>query len=151
MVAVLLAQARPVVCASPVYLEEHGVPQHPEDLRRHNCLIFTPRDPPDVWQFETAAGLVSVGIDGDLRSNTGDALRIAAIRGCGLAQLPNYMVGLDLKAGRLRAVLEDYQGPARPINAVYLHRQHLSAKVRTFVDFLVKSYQPAPYWEAWTR
>jgi DNA-binding transcriptional LysR family regulator len=92
-----------------------------------------------------------MNITGDVHSNVGDALRIAAIQGCGLAQLPMYMIGLDIKAGRLRAVLEEYAAPARPIYAIYLHRRHLSAKVRTFVDFLAKRFQPVPYWEQWTR
>lgn len=151
LVAVRLADVRSVVCASPDYLERHGSPREPADLRQHNCLIYTPRSPADEWQFQSNGDTYSITINGNVRSNVGDALRVGAIQGCGLAQLPTYMVGLDIMAGRLQAVLEDYEGPERPIHAVYLHRRHLSAKVRTFVDFLRERYQPVPYWEQWTQ
>jgi len=150
MVAQRLAEARSVVVASPEYLETYGIPREPAELVNHNCLIYSPRQPADQWQFQSDDGVFSVTIAGDLRSNVADALRIAAIQGSGLAQLPAYVVGLDVRAGRLRAVLEEYAPPARPIYAVYLHRRHLSAKVRTFVDFLSERFQPVPYWEQWT-
>lgn len=151
LVAVKLAEVRPVVCASPGYLEEHGIPAQPVDLQRHNCLIYTSRPPTDEWRFRTGDGITAIGVSGSVRSNVGDSLRVAALQGCGIVQLPAYMVGLDINAGRLQAVLEDYPGPLRPIYAVYLHRRHLSAKVRTFVDFLKQRYQPIPYWEQWTQ
>jgi len=151
MVARKLAETRSVVCAAPEYLENHGIPRDPAELVNHNCLIYTPRHPAEHWQFQSGGEVFDAAVRGDFRSNVADALRIAAIRGCGLAQLPAYAVGLDVRAGRLRAVLEDYAPPARLIHAVYLHRRHLSAKVRTFVDFLVKRFQPVPYWEQWAR
>lgn len=151
LVARKLADVRSVVCASPEYLQKHGVPREPADLRRHNCLIYTPRAPVHEWQFSDGNDAFSVAVNGNVRSNVGDALRVAAIQGCGLAQLPTYIVGLDIEAGRLTAVLEDFEGPVRPMYAVYQHRRHLSAKVRTFVDFLVDRYQPVPYWEQWMR
>lgn len=151
LVAQRLAEVRSVVCASPEYLETYGIPRTPEELLNHNCLIYSSRQPADQWQFQSDGKVFRMNITGDVHSNVGDALRIAAIQGCGLAQLPMYMVGLDIMAGRLRAVLEDYAPPARPVYAVYLHRRHLSAKVRTFVDFLAKRFQPVPYWEQWTR
>ncbi|MEX2524005.1 MAG: LysR family transcriptional regulator [Gammaproteobacteria bacterium] len=151
LVARKLAEVRSVVCASPAYLQTHGVPRQPSDLRRHNCLVYTPRAPVYEWQFSDNGEAFTVSVNGNVRSNVGDALRVAAIEGVGLAQLPTYIVGLDIEAGRLTAVLEAFEGPARPMYAVYQHRRHLSAKVRTFVDFLVDRYQPVPYWEQWTK
>jgi DNA-binding transcriptional LysR family regulator len=88
-------------------------------------------------------------VSGNLRSTAGEALRIDAVQGCGLVQLPTYMVGLDIQAGRLVPVLEEFEPPPRPITALFLHRRYLSAKVRAFVDFLQARYQPMPYWEQW--
>ena len=68
-----------------------------------------------------------------------------------MIQMPTYMVGLDINAGRLEPVLEEFEPPKRPIYAVYLHRQNLTAKVSTFVDFLYDLYQPAPYWDEWAN
>lgn len=150
LVARKLTQSRQVVCGAPDYLARHGIPERPADLERHNCLLFTPRSPAGVWTFNGAEGVYTQRVHGDVSANTGDALRIAAIQGCGLIQLPTYILGLDIKAGRLKVLLEQFEPPARPIYAIYLHRAYLSAKVSTFVEFLYKLYQPAPYWERWT-
>ena len=146
-----LSESRLVVCAAPGYLEEYGRPQVPSDLTEHNCLVFSPRSPLGAWPFTVDEKAVTVRVSGDVKANTGDALRIAAIQGCGLIQMPTYMVGLDINAGRLEPVLEEFEPPRRPIYAVYLHRQNLTAKVSTFVDFLYDLYQPAPYWEEWAN
>ena len=148
-VARKLSQSRLVVCGSPEYLGDRGVPAVPRDLETHNCLVYSPRSPVGAWPFTDKGEPMTVRVTGDVRANQADALRIAAIQGCGLIQLPTYMVGLDLKAGRLKVVLEDYEPPARPIYGVYLHRNNLSAKVSTFVDFLYDLYNPVPYWEHW--
>lgn len=150
-VARKLSQSRLVVCGAPEYLDKYGVPQLPTDLTEHNCLVYSPRSPAGSWPFTGEEGAYNVRVSGDVKANTGDGLRIAAIKGCGLTQLPTYMVGLDIKAGRLLPVLEQFEPPALPIYAVYLHRRHLSAKVSTFVDFLYDLYHPVPYWEHWAN
>ncbi len=85
-----------------------------------------------------------------MKSNVGDTLRVGSIKGLGLIQQPTYMVGQDIKLGRLQVVLEEFEPAQRPIHVMYLHRRHLSAKVRTFVDFLIDRFQPLPYWDEWT-
>ena len=140
-----IADARMVVCGSPSYLEKNGIPESPDELLEHNCLIQTTRTG-ETWIFKSDNGYRRVDINGTLKSNAGDALRIAAIKGCGLVNLPMYMVDKDVKNGRLNTVLEEFEAPKRPIHAVYLHRMHLSAKVRTFVDFLSERFQSNPLW-----
>jgi len=148
LIAQKLAHARMAVCGSPRYFEKHGIPKHPEDLRHHNCLRYTYRVV-NEWEFNTPDGKIAVPVHGTLESNIGDALRMAAMQGLGLVLQPTYMVGHDIKAGRLLPVLMDYEPVGVDINAMYLHRRHLSAKVRTFVDFLKRRYQPVPYWDDW--
>lgn len=150
LVAKKIAEARMVVCASPEYLMEKGTPHRPDELLNHNCLIYSGRPPFGEWRFNVEKQLTKLKVKGDVRSNSGEALRIAAIQGAGLVQLPTYMIGLDIKSGRLKEVLSEFQPPATPIHAIYPHRYHLSAKVRTFVDYLSEIYQPEPYWEHWT-
>ncbi len=151
LIAKRLASARMVVCGSPRYFAKYGLPKTPEDLTEHKCLIYTPRTPANEWSFQKDKKQFSVRVSGDISSNIGDALRVAAMQGSGLIQLPTYMTGLDIEAGRLQAVLEGYEPPESPINALYLHRKHLSAKVRTFVDYLYDILQPIPYWDEWTQ
>ena len=151
LIAKRLASARMIVCGSPAYFEKHGIPETPEDLIYHQCLIYSPRLPANEWIFKKDNKKFNVRVSGDIRSNIGDALRVAAMQDSGLIQLPTYMTGLDIKAGRLQAVLEDYEPPESPINALYLHRKHLSAKVRTFVDYLYDILHPVPYWDEWMQ
>jgi len=151
LIARKLAQARVVACAAPGYLEARGRPQHPDDLRDHDCLIYTGRQLSGDWSFSIDGKVRMDRVNGHVRSNIGDALRVAAIQGAGLVQMPTYMVGLDIAAGRLEAVLERFEPPPRPIYATYLYRRYLSAKVRTFVNFLSERFYPTPYWEHWTE
>lgn len=142
-----IADARMIVCGSQEYLGKYGEPKTPEDLLAHNCLTHTSHTG-EAWTFKGPQGVSRMDVQGNIRSNAADALRIAAIQGCGLVHLPIYMLSKDLKTGRLISVLNDYEGAKRPIHAVYLHRMHLSAKIRTFVDFLYNQYQRYPDLEA---
>ncbi len=146
LVARRLAPSRRVVCGAPDYFARHGEPRHPGDLARHNCLIYTYAAVED-WRLVGPKGAVSVRVNGRLRANNGEALLAALRAGLGVAMLPTFIVGPDLAAGRLRAVLTDWVDDAASVYAVYPHRRHLSTKVRLFVDFLAERFGPRPYWE----
>ena len=151
LIARKLGSSGRVVCGAPNYFKKHGTPITPEDLKKHNCLVNTSLPPRDQWQFsEPESGKTTViKVAGTLEANVADAIRMATISGLGLALLPTYMAGQDLRKGRLQAVLKDYVPAPMEIHAVYPHRKHLSAKVRTFVDFLHERFHPTPYWEDW--
>ncbi|HYE36381.1 LysR family transcriptional regulator [Methylocaldum sp.] len=150
LIARKLGSSQRIVCGSPDYFKKHGVPETPDDLRKHNCLINSSLPPRDQWQFSVPGGETTViKVTGNMEANVADALRMAAISGLGLILLPTYMVGQDIRKGRLNPVLTDYVPAPLEIHAVYPHRKHLSAKVRTFVDFLNERFHPKPYWEDW--
>jgi len=151
LIARKLGGSQRVVCGAPDYFSKRGVPVTPNDLKIHNCLVNSSMAPRDQWQFsEPESGKTTiVKVAGTMQANVADALRMAAISGLGLVLLPTYMVGQDLRKGRLQAVLKDYIPSPLEIHAVYPHRKHLSAKVRTFVDFLHERFHPTPYWEEW--
>ncbi len=149
-VARKITSARRVVCASPYYLKQNGIPRTPDDLKKHNCLIYAPRTAQTEWDFIRNKEKIKIKIDGDIQCNDGDALRIAAIQSCGIVQLPTYMVGLDIQSGRLNALLEEYEPIKLPVYAIYNHRKYLSAKIQTFIDFMYEQYQPEAYWNEWT-
>ncbi len=150
LIARKLGSSQRVVCGSPRYFEKHGIPKTPDDLRKHNCLTSSSLPPRDQWQFSIPGGETTVvKVTGNMEANVADALRMAAINGLGLVLLPTYMVGQDIRKGRLTPVLTDYVPAPLEIHAVYPHRKHLSAKVRTFVDFLSERFHPKPYWEDW--
>jgi len=149
-VARKITSTRRVVCASPYYLKQNGRPQTPDDLAKHNCMIYAPRTVLNEWDFINNNEKIKVKVSGDIQCNDGDALRIAAIQGCGIAQLPTYMVGLDIQSGRLNALLEQYEPEKLSLYAIYNHRKYLSAKIQTFVEFMYEQYQPEAYWNEWT-
>jgi len=150
LIARRLASSPRVVCGAPAYFDKHGVPENPQDLRQHNCLVNWGFEPHDYWRFTDPDGeTITVRVSGNFQANTADPLRLAAIHGLGLVVLPTYIVGQDLSKNRLVTVLEDYGLPSMDIFAVYPHRRHLSAKVRTFLDFLAERLHPVPYWEKW--
>lgn len=151
VVALKLSSSRLSVCASPEYLKENGTPQTPEELNNHICLvtsnnvIFTPQ-----WTFNIDGVETEMDIRSNyLTSNIADSLRVAAINGSGLVQLPSYMIGLDIQSGRLKPVLEEFEPKPLPINLIYAHRKHMSLKVRSFVDYMQGYFEIPPYWDKW--
>jgi len=136
MVARRLASSSMVVCGSPAYLARYGVPEIPEDLLAHSCLVNWASSPRNKWQFKGETGYTVINVSGRMQANVADAIRIAAIDGLGLVMLASYVVSRDIEKGKLKVVLENYTLPPLDINAVYPHRKYLSAKVRRFLDFL---------------
>jgi len=98
------------------------------------------------WRFENPNGKpLIVAVQGRLSVNNGDALRVAALQGLGLANLPTFLVGDDLRAGRLVSVLQKTTPLALTLSAVYPPTRHITPKVRAFVDFLAERFGPVPY------
>ena len=147
LVARKLAPVRLVVCASPDYLDERGVPDTPRDLKNHECLRYTLSSRADRWEFRVGDETQDVQVTGSFLANNGDAIRLAALAGRGLALQPTFIVGDDVRAGRLQLVLRDYEVEPMGVYAAYAHRKYLSGKVRTFVDFLGDCFGSPPYWE----
>jgi len=151
VVALKISSSRLIVCASPEYLKENGTPQTPESLQDHVCLvtsnnvIFTPH-----WTFNIDGVKTEFDIKSNyLTSNIADSLRVAALNGSGLIQLPSYMIGLDIQSGRLMPVLEKFEPKPLPINLVYAHRKHMSVKIRSFVEYMQGYFETPPYWDKW--
>jgi DNA-binding transcriptional LysR family regulator len=126
-----------IVCAAPAYLARHGAPQTPADLAQHACLGYTLTGSGAEWRMEGPQGPVTVAIAGPIRADNGDIIRLAAQGGAGIIFQPHFIVGEDIDAGRLVRLLPEWQSAELGVYAVYPSRKHLSAKVRTFVDFMV--------------
>jgi DNA-binding transcriptional LysR family regulator len=141
VVARRLAETHLVMAASPDYLARRGTPATPADLSQHNCLTYEYVAARGRWRLLDAAGREhSVQIAGSVHSNNGDLLAEAAARGIGILYEPAFIVGPEIRAGRLVPLLTDYHSPPLPIYAVYPSRKHLSAKVRAFVNFLAARF-----------
>jgi DNA-binding transcriptional LysR family regulator len=134
-----LATWRHVLCCSPAYLEGHGRLQQLSELADHNCFRHALYPYEDGWHFVDRRGApASVKVSGNLTSNSGDTLRTAALQGVGILLAPGFLIADDLDQGRLVRLLPEYRPVEFSMNAVYPHRHHLSAKVRSFIDLLAQ-------------
>ena len=148
LIARRLAPNRLVLCAAPFYLRAHGAPRAVEDLKGHECLLYSYLAAGDVWRLCGPGGERRLAVTGRLHINNGNALLAAALGGLGVALLPCFICGEDLRAGRLIQVLPEWSGPAdTAIAAVYPASRNLSPKVRVFVDFLAERFGGTPYWD----
>ncbi len=136
LVARRLARSPLVVCGAPEYFDRYGIPEEPEDLVDHSCLVNWAIPPRDRWKFRGILGDREVKVSGRMQANVAEPIRMAADNGLGMVMLPEYIVGKDIEKGKLRIVLEQYSISPLEIHAVYPHRKYLSAKVRDFLDFL---------------
>lgn len=126
-----------VACASPAYLENKGTPQTPNDLTEHNCLVYNFASAHSTWHFFDRDGKEDViRVSGRFVASSPDALRTLALKDVGIVLAPDRLVENDLAAGRLIHLLPDYRTQETSVQAVYPHSQCLSAKTRTFIDFL---------------
>src|SRR6202795_2635783 len=133
-----LATWRHVLCCSPAYLEKHGPLRQLSELENHNCIRHVLYPFQDGWHFVDRKGTpAAVRVSGNLVSNSGETLRRAALQGLGVWLAAGFLVGDDLDSGRLIRLLPEYRPVEFAMNAVYPHRHHLSAKVRSFIDLLV--------------
>ncbi|NMG45862.1 LysR family transcriptional regulator [Aromatoleum toluvorans] len=147
LVARKLAPVRRKLCATPEYFRQRGIPLTPADLVRHNCLDYTHSGEQGQWRFNGPQGEISVPVTGPLHVDDDEALSQAVLGDLGLGLLPTFIIGKDLQAGRLQAVLSEYIPVERHVYAMYLPTRHLPSKVRTFIDFLVAQIGADPYWD----
>ncbi len=148
LVARKLVVERVVLCASPAYLERHGIPRRVQDLSMHECVLFPPLAPKKVWTFLRNGRKYSVPISGSFETDEMDAVRAAILAGLGVGILPSYMAGNDLRQGLLVPLLREFQaGPVANICLVYLPNRTLSSRVRALIDFLVARFTPTPSWD----
>lgn len=142
-----LAPNRRVVCASPGYLRRYGTPSTPQDLAGHNCLTTT--DFVSTWEYKgPEGGLGSVRVTGRYICDNWEVLREWALAGLGIALKSTWDVRRHLEEGSLVALCPAYSFDTDvAIYAVYPHRRFLPAKTRAFIEFLVDSFGPEPYWD----
>lgn len=145
LIAKKLGSSPMAICGAPDYFRRHGTPQTPADLAHHNCLLYSYSPMGDEWKLRGPDGEHVVKVSGNLRATNGDMVKQAALDGIGLMLQPMFLVGEDLRAGRLVEVFAEYRREIG-IFAVYHSRKHLSAKVRTFVDSLAHTFALKTEW-----
>lgn len=148
LIAKRIAPIRLVMVASPDFLQKHGTPQHPSELKPEHFMHYSYASPeqyssPLLGALKRASKEPISGIS----SNNGDILVDAAIAGDGYALQPTFLVSEALKQGTLKVILEDYEPEPLGLYVVYPHRKLMATKVRSFIDFISDYYGEQPRWD----
>jgi DNA-binding transcriptional LysR family regulator len=147
LIARKLAPARRVLIASPNYLTSAPNLETADDLINHRCLSYGHTTTLQNWQLLHNGETINAPIHSVMCSNNGDVLRDAAILGQGIAMLPTFLVGPDLKSGRLTVVLSNHPPTDLGIYALYAPNRYLAAKTRLLIDHLAQSFGDKPAWD----
>ena len=137
-----IASNRRLLCASPLYLEKQGVPQRLIDLQQHNCIFLRQNETPyGVWSFTNGGRTQNIKVRGALGCNDGEVALNWALEGHGILLRAEWDIARYVRSGRLRLVLEDQTPTRADVYAVYPQQLHLSARVRSLIDFLVERFK----------
>lgn len=148
LIARRLAPIQTVMCASPAYLELIGTPQSPDELIKHQCLVYSLLRDFEYWHLTDSKGnVIKTKIRPYLKASTGEFLRDLAVEGRGIVLIPTFIAYKEIERGTLVPLLEDYKTPQINAYAIYPQTRHLSQRVRAFVDLLIKRFEGTPYWD----
>ena len=148
MIARKLGSSEIMLCASPAYIEKHGLPRVPSDMSQHVCLNFAYEHLRHHWMISEGDRMTSIPITSKLVSNNGDVLRQCALAGMGVMIRPSFTLGDDLHTGKLVRLLPQHHLGHLAVVMAYPSRRFLSAKVRSFVEFISARF-PHPEADSW--
>ncbi len=123
--------------AAPAYLKNHGTPRTPRDVTDCTTISFSSDRAPPLWSFDAGKQPISVRPNSRLVVNSSEVAIQAAANGAGLTRALSYMVASEVKAGRLRIILREFEPEPLPIHVIHREGRHAAARVRAFVDFVV--------------
>lgn len=135
LMASQVGTVRTVVCASPAYLAQRGVPAGPEALAAHDCIGFDVLESRRAWVFGDGKSTVSVPMIPRLEVNTAEAAIAAATLGVGLIRVLSYQVADAVDNGALDVILQDHEPAPLPVSLVHKGQTPLPRKLRVFLDF----------------
>jgi DNA-binding transcriptional LysR family regulator len=147
LISVRLADNRRLCVATPAYLKRAGIPKHPNDLLRHECLtLSSDASQTRGWAFVVDGQLTHLRPRGRLDCTDGQVLHDWCVAGLGIAWRSTWEVEREIAEGRLQTVLDEFTAPPNGIYAVFPSAKHLPLRVRLWIDFLKQSYGEPGYW-----
>ncbi|WP_338523017.1 LysR family transcriptional regulator [Pseudomonas batumici] len=139
-----LFKVKYVLCTSPEYIAEHGIPLHPSELIRHSCIAMTDNSEGEKWEFTNGIEKYALTVKGRYCSNDSEAVLNAALSNLGIACLPTTAAEFSLEGKHLYAVLPDwdYVGPSQGMAwLLYQPNKHASKKLKLMIDHLISKLQ----------
>ena len=134
--ALRVGQVRRVMCASPAYLVEHGIPSEPEDLIKHQLIVAGAISPTVDWRFEDNGSNLTIRVKPRLRVTSNDSAIEAAVMGLGITRILSYQIATQIASGELQIILNEFEPKPMPINIIHREGRYASAKIRSFVDII---------------
>lgn len=127
-----------VLCASPDYLDRHGIPQTPEDLLQHRIILARGLNPTNEIRFQRDGSPQTVKLQPILSVSDNDSAASAALAGLGITRLLTYQIAGYLQSGKLKILLSEFEVSSVPVHIVHREGRHSSAKIRSFVDLMAE-------------
>lgn len=144
LVARKIGMVRRLTVASPAYLKANGSPRTPDDLKRHDCIVYTRLATGNQWHFESSDGPLSVNVSGRFRVDNSEAVREGLLAGLGIAVIPAFAFSDEITRGVVKVLLKAYEPKLLPLNAVYPSRRYVPLRVRAMIDFLAHELEIDP-------
>ncbi|MEZ5817714.1 MAG: LysR family transcriptional regulator [Hyphomicrobiaceae bacterium] len=144
LVARKIGMVRRLTVASPAYLKAKGTPRTPEELKRHDCIVYTRLATGNRWHFESIDGPLSVIVSGRFRVDNSEAVREGVLAGLGIAVIPAFAFSDEITRGAVKVLLKTYEPKLLPLNAVYPSRRYVPLRVRAMIDFLAHELEIDP-------
>jgi DNA-binding transcriptional LysR family regulator len=145
LIARRIGLTRRAVVATPGYLARKGVPETPDDLQNHDCIVYSRLVTGENWSFAGRDGPITMPITGRFHVNNTEGVRAAILEGLGIGYVPVWhFVDSEIESGRLILLLRDFEPPPQPISAVYSSRRFLPLKVRAAIEFFASEFESEP-------
>lgn len=141
LIARKLTDSPRLICASPDYIEKHGTPKIPEDLVKHQWVIFTLLPTPHRQTLKKKGQQRTINVNGRFKTNSALSLRSLILNGAGIGVLSEFLVAEEIRKGRLIRLLPDYDAGAAGVYALYPDKHYQQAKVQVFINYLVNNLQ----------
>ncbi|HEY1326761.1 MAG TPA: LysR substrate-binding domain-containing protein [Casimicrobiaceae bacterium] len=145
LIARRVGSAHRVTVAATQYLESRGMPAHPRDLAKHDCVVYTGLTTRGCWPYREKAAALSVPVSGRFQSNSSEAIRAAVVAGMGIALAPLWLFADDIRTGRVVMILDAYRPEALPIHALTPANRRSSAKVKACIDYFHAVFEADPW------
>ena len=144
MQAIRVGTVRRVICAAPGYLKKHGIPQSPGDLAMHTIVSAAAVTPTPEWRMLESGEPRVVKVQARMITTTNDSAVAAAVSGFGLTRLLSYQVADQLRDGKLKTVLTEFEPVALPVHLLHREGRHASPKARAFLDLAIERLRANP-------
>ncbi len=141
LIARKLCASPMLTVATPGYLDKHGIPGHPRDLKSHNYIVYTGLGQRGQVTYDEDDQPLHIKVDGNLQSNNSDVIRSAILSGLGISRVPRWLVGDKLSTGEVVEVLGDFKVSPTSVHVVYSPGRHLPSKLRCFIDYFADTFK----------